>query len=62
MKAIIYTLIRAFKFSMSVDPSDIKFKSTAVTRPHLKAKVDEGPQMPLWVSMMDSEASEMHAA
>ncbi|KZV62140.1 cytochrome P450 [Peniophora sp. CONT] len=56
MKAIIYTLIRAFRFSMSVDPSEIKFKSSDVTRPHLKDKVDEGPQLPLWVSIVDSEA------
>ncbi|VDC04361.1 unnamed protein product [Peniophora sp. CBMAI 1063] len=62
MKAIIYTLIRAFKFSMSVAPSDIKFKSTAVTRPHLKDKVNDGPQLPLWVSLVDSEAGYVHVA
>ncbi|KZV62146.1 hypothetical protein PENSPDRAFT_263575 [Peniophora sp. CONT] len=56
MKAIVYTLIRTFKFSMSVDPSDIKLKSTAVTRPHVfKDKVDKGPQLPLWVSIAGAE-------
>lgn len=57
MKAIIYTLIRAFKFSMAVDPSDIKFKATAVTRPYLKDNVEAGAQLPLWVSIVGAETT-----
>ena len=56
MKAIVYTLIRTFKFSMVLKPSDFKLKTTAVTRPHLKDNVKAGPQMPLWVSAVQSEA------
>ncbi|VDB87035.1 unnamed protein product [Peniophora sp. CBMAI 1063] len=62
MKAIIYTLVRAFRLSMSIAPSSIKFKSTAVTRPHLKDKVHNVPRLPLWVSLVDSEAGYVHVA
>lgn len=55
MKAILYILVRAFKFSMSVESSNIKFKSTAVTRPHLKDKIEAGPQLPLWVNLVDTD-------
>ncbi|KAH9483603.1 Cytochrome P450 monooxygenase 205 [Psilocybe cubensis] len=47
MKALLFTLIRAFEFELAVDPSDIMKKSTIVQRPLLKSDPEGGNQMPL---------------
>ncbi|KAI0037005.1 cytochrome P450 [Vararia minispora EC-137] len=57
MKTIVYTLVRTFRFELAVKPEEIQMKSMAVTRPHLRAKVEAGPQLPVWVTAVVDEAS-----
>jgi hypothetical protein len=47
MKALLFTLIRAFEFELSVPASDIGTKSFIVQRPFLKSNPKAGNQMPL---------------
>ncbi|TFY55501.1 hypothetical protein EVJ58_g8212 [Rhodofomes roseus] len=47
MKALIFTLIRAFEFELAVPASDIIKKATVVQRPMVKSEMDKGNQMPL---------------
>lgn len=49
MKALLFSLVRAFEYELAVDPSDIGQKSAVVRRPHLKSNVSAGSQMPLLV-------------
>lgn len=49
MKALIFTLVRAFEFELAVPPKDIAKKSTIVQRPVLLSDPDGGNQMPLLV-------------
>ncbi|THH10018.1 hypothetical protein EW146_g8506 [Bondarzewia mesenterica] len=50
MKALIFVLIRAFQFEMSVPLEEIKSKSVVVRRPYLASEPEKGAQLPLWVS------------
>lgn len=47
MKAIIYTLVRAFEFELAVPADDVQKKSAVVQRPILKSDPGGGSQMPL---------------
>ncbi|TBU23441.1 cytochrome P450 [Dichomitus squalens] len=47
MKALVYTLVRAFEFELAVPPEDIQKKSTIVQRPILRNAPNQGSQMPL---------------
>lgn len=47
MKALLFTLIRAFEFELSVPANDIGTKSFIVQRPFLKSNPKAGNQMPL---------------
>ncbi|PSS34177.1 hypothetical protein PHLCEN_2v1794 [Hermanssonia centrifuga] len=47
MKALIFTLVRAFEFELAVPVTDIKKKSTIVQRPFLISEPKGGSQMPL---------------
>ncbi|EJF55963.1 cytochrome P450 [Dichomitus squalens LYAD-421 SS1] len=47
MKALLFTLVRAFEFELAVPPSDIIRRSTIVTRPLLRSALEEGTQMPI---------------
>jgi len=49
MKALLFTLVRAFEFQLAVSPSEIKKKSTIVQRPVLASDPDGKNQMPLLV-------------
>ena len=49
MKAIIYTLVRAFEFELAVPAEDIQKKSSIVQRPVLRSQPESGSQMPLLV-------------
>lgn len=53
MKALLFTLIRAFEFELAVDPGEIIKKSTIVQRPLLKSDVKAGNQMPLLLKPVD---------
>ena len=49
MKALLFTLIRAFEFQLAVSPDEIKKKATIVQRPVLASDPDGKNQMPLFV-------------
>lgn len=49
MKALIYTLIRAFEFELAVPVADIRSKQTLVSRPIVLSEPEAGAQMPLLV-------------
>jgi hypothetical protein len=49
MKALLFTLVRAFEFELAVPAEDIGKKSLAVTRPLLKSNPKAGNQMPMLV-------------
>jgi hypothetical protein len=47
MKALLFTLIRAFEFELAVPHSDIVPKSEVVTRPVLKTDSNNANQLPV---------------
>jgi hypothetical protein len=47
MKALLFTLVRAFEFELAVPPEDIGKKSTIVQRPVVLSDPTGGNQMPL---------------
>ncbi|TFK89337.1 cytochrome P450 [Polyporus arcularius HHB13444] len=47
MKALIFTLVRAFEFELAVPAEDIQKKSAIVQRPLLRSAPKDGSQMPL---------------
>ena len=49
MKALLFTLLRAFEFQLAVPASDIGKKSTIVQRPVLLSDPDNKSQLPLLV-------------
>lgn len=49
MKALLFTLVRAFEFELAVPAQDIIKKSFIVQRPLLKSNPKAGNQMPLRV-------------
>jgi hypothetical protein len=51
MKALLFTLVRAFEFELAVPAGDIgdKCMSNIVQRPVVKSEPDAGSQMPLLI-------------
>lgn len=49
MKALLFTLVRAFEFELAVPPQEIGKKSTIVQRPVLRSDPDCRHQMPLLI-------------
>ncbi|KAF9236869.1 hypothetical protein BU15DRAFT_63590 [Melanogaster broomeanus] len=49
MKAILFTLVRAFEFELAVPASEIGKKATLVQRPALRGDPTNRPQLPLLV-------------
>jgi hypothetical protein len=49
MKAVIFTLVRAFEFELAVPSEDVVKGSTIVQRPMLRSDPDGGHQMPLLI-------------
>ena len=47
MKALLFTLVRAFEFELAIPASEIGKKSTAVQRPVLRSDPNNKPQLPL---------------
>jgi len=47
MKALLFTLIRAFEFELAVPKEDITRKASIVTRPVVKSQMEKGNQMPM---------------
>ncbi|KAI0316033.1 cytochrome P450 [Amylostereum chailletii] len=52
-KAIVYTLVRTFRFELAFDFKDLKPKGGLTTRPYIASKMEEGAQLPLKVSLVD---------
>ena len=51
MKALLFTLVRAFEFELAVAPEEITRKVLVVQRPVVKSGPEKGAQMPLLVRM-----------
>ncbi|CCM03447.1 uncharacterized protein FIBRA_05580 [Fibroporia radiculosa] len=51
MKALLFTLIRAFVFELAVPADDITHRSTLVRRPVVRSEIKKGPQLPMIVTM-----------
>lgn len=49
MKALLFTLIRAFEFELAVPVSEVKKAALIVTRPVIESEKDKGNQLPLLV-------------
>ncbi|KAI0329988.1 cytochrome P450 [Cubamyces sp. BRFM 1775] len=49
MKALIFTLVRAFEFELAVPSEEIQKKPSVVQRPQLRSAPEQGSQMPLLV-------------
>ena len=49
MKALIFTLVRAFEFELAVPASEIVKKATVVQRPLVKSEMEKGNQMPMFI-------------
>jgi len=49
MKALIFTLVRAFEFELAVAPEDITTRALVVQRPVVKSEKEKGAQLPLLV-------------
>jgi hypothetical protein len=47
MKALLFTLVRAFEFELAVPPNEIIKKSMIVQRPLVASEKEKGNQMPL---------------
>ena len=47
MKALLFTLLRAFEFELAVPVADIQKKSAIVQRPILRTAPEKGSQMPM---------------
>lgn len=47
MKALVFTLVRAFEFELAVPASEIIKKAAVVQRPLVKSEKEKGSQLPL---------------
>ena len=54
MKALLFTLIRAFEFELAVPADDIIKRSLIVQRPLVRYEQEKGSQMPLLVKAYQS--------
>ena len=49
MKAMLFTLVRAFEFELAVDNKDVARTGTLLQRPSVLSRPEKGAQMPLHV-------------
>ncbi|THH29155.1 hypothetical protein EUX98_g5030 [Antrodiella citrinella] len=49
MKALIFTLVRAFEYELAVDVKDITKKTSIVQRPYVLSEMTKGSQLPLLI-------------
>ena len=49
MKALVFTLVRAFEFELAVPLDDVVQFGVFIQRPALRSQADKGPQLPLRV-------------
>lgn len=55
MKALIFTLVRAFEYNMAISDERFEKQSNVVTRPYIKDDKEAGAQMPLIVKVYDGQ-------
>jgi len=55
MKALLFSFVRAFDFELAIHPSEITWRTVAVTRPFLASDPDKGPQLPLVIRPAKSD-------
>ena len=51
MKALVFTLVRAFEFSLAIPAEDISKRTFVTQRPIVLSEKEKGSQMPLMVKM-----------
>ena len=56
MKALLFTLVRAFEFSLAIPVEKIEKRSNVVTRPYVVDDKVAGSQMPLIVKVYRDSA------
>jgi len=49
MKALIFTLVRAFEFDLAVPAHEITMKQAIVQRPFVRSEMEKGSQLPLLI-------------
>ena len=52
MKALLFTLVRAFEFELAVPPNEIVKKSMIVQRPLVASEKEKGNQLPLRLKLV----------
>ena len=52
MKALVFTLVRAFEFELAVPIQDVAKRSAAVQRPVILSEREKGNQMPLLIKLV----------
>lgn len=50
IKALIFVLLRAFRFELAVPRDDLITRSTVVRRPLVRSEPDKGIQMPMFIT------------
>ena len=51
-KAILYSLVRAFRFSLGVKPDEVRLCDRGMMKPFLAKEMDKGSQLPLRISLV----------
>ena len=52
MKALLFTLVRAFEFELAVSPKEIITKTMMIQRPMVATEKEKGNQMPLHLKLV----------
>ncbi|PCH43005.1 cytochrome P450 [Wolfiporia cocos MD-104 SS10] len=55
MKALIFTLLRAFEFELAVPTSEVTKKTGIVQRPYIRCEMEKGSQLPLLIKPYQQE-------
>lgn len=58
IKALLFTLVRAFEFELAITPEDIGRKTNIVGRPYVISDPDEGPQLPMLVRKVSNQSKD----
>ncbi|PCH34313.1 cytochrome P450 [Wolfiporia cocos MD-104 SS10] len=55
MKALVFTLVRAFEFELAVSPQNIEKQGVVIRRPFVKSEKHKGSQLPVHVKLYKRE-------
>lgn len=53
MKALLFTLVRAFSFELAFASGDLKTRTAVLQRPYLASELNKGVQVPLFIKRVD---------